>query len=378
VEFGIEPDSFKNNGFGYNSCRLRDRIHSMLAIAFLFLAPSDLPRVASAEPAPELNARFRRTRGWVGADGAYSVPVSDKNTLWLFSDTFVGSIENGKRKNVAMVNNTVGIQTGDKVEFAIRSTDEDKPMAMLVPPKGTAGWFWLQGGATAGKKLHLFLPRIESTGKGGAFGFQHVDQWLGTVANPDDAPAKWKTAFAKIPHGTSWGSAVLREGNRLYIYGYEETPGKPFAERRLLTARVRSDQIADFDAWRFFSDGQWKADAKLATPQAEKLATEFSVSWVPGLKQYALTYTENGLGDRILGRFSADPAGPWSEPVLLYRCPEMKANKKLFSYAAKAHSHLGGDRELVITYCVNAFELGPVIDDATLYWPNFVRVKFQP
>ncbi|MFO0806488.1 MAG: DUF4185 domain-containing protein [Gemmataceae bacterium] len=349
----------------------------MLALAFLLIAPSEVPRVASAEPAPEWNARFRRTQGWVGADGAYSVPVSDKKTLWLFSDTFVGSIENGKRKNVTMVNNTIGLQAGEKVEFAIRSTPDEKPMAMLVPPKGTAGWFWLQGGVRVGNKLNLFLPRIETTGKGGAFGFQHVDQWLGTVSNPDDTPAKWKTEYAKIPHGKSWGAAVLQHGGHAYIYGYVETPAKPFAERKLLTARVPPEKIADFDAWRFLSNGEWKADAKLATPQIDKLATECSVSYVPGLKRFTLVYMEHGLGDRIMGRFSADPAGPWSEPVLLYCCPEMKANKKLFSYAAKAHPHLAGDRELVLTYCVNAFELGPVINDATLYWPNFVRVKFE-
>jgi hypothetical protein len=349
----------------------------VLALAFLLIAPSELPRVASAEPDATLNARFRRTQGWVGADGAYSVPVSDTKMLWLFSDTFVGGIEDGKRKNVAMVNNTIGMQDGEKVDFAIRSGADEKPTAMLIPPKGTPGWFWLQGGIHVRDKLHLFLPRIESTGKGGAFGFQHVDQWLGTVSNPNDAPAKWKVEYAKIPHGSTWGSAVLRHGDHAYIYGYAETPAKPFAVRKLLTARVPENDVANFEAWRFLANGEWKRDAKLATPQIEKLATEFSVSWVPGLKQFALVYTEHGLGDRILGRFAPDPAGPWSKPVLLYRCPEMKANKKLFSYAAKAHPHLGGDRELVLTYCVNAFELGPVINDATLYWPNFVRVKFE-
>jgi hypothetical protein len=60
--------------------------------------------------------------------------------------------------------------------------------------------------------------------------------------------------------------------------------------------------------------------------------------------------------------------------VLLYRSPEMKQNKKLFTYAAKAHPHLSGENELVISYVVNAHDLGTVLDDATLYWPRFVRV----
>ena len=92
---------------------------------------------------------------------------------------------------------------------------------------------------------------------------------------------------------------------------------------------------------------------------------------------YALVYSENGLSPRILGRFAESPEGPWSAPVLLHTCPEMKADKKVFTYAAKAHPHLGGERELVVSYVVNSFDLAPVINDATLYWPRFVRVTLK-
>jgi hypothetical protein len=114
-----------------------------------------------------------------------------------------------------------------------------------------------------------------------------------------------------------------------------------------------------------------------AVGQIDGLATEFSVTYLPDLKRYALVYTESGLSARILGRFSVSPEGPWSGPVLLYNCPEMKQNKKVFTYAAKAHPHLAGGNGLIVSYVVNAFELGPVIDDAKLYWPRFVRVTLK-
>ena len=63
--------------------------------------------------------------------------------------------------------------------------------------------------------------------------------------------------------------------------------------------------------------------------------------------------------------------------MLLYTCPEMKKDKKNFTYAGKAHAHLAGDNELVVTYAVNSFELAPVINNAELYWPMFVRVKLK-
>lgn len=344
--------------------------------------------MVKAEPVPELDAKFRRADGWVGADGAFSVPLSDKRTVWLFSDTWVGTVRDGKRKDVAMVNNTVGVQDGNgadaKITFAVAKNKGGKPGTLFVPPDGN-GWFWLYAGYHADGKLHVFLPRIEKTGAGGAFGFRGVDVWLGTVENPADEPTAWKIGYAKVPFAEfgkermrSFGSAVLRVGDHAYIYGYDEKRGKGSPSRKLLVARTPADKLADFDSWRFLADGgEWKADAKDAAGSADGLGTEFSVSYLPGLKQYVLVYTENGLSDRILGRFAAAPEGPWSEPVLLYRCPEMKQRKGVFSYAAKAHPHLAAGNELVISYVVNAFELAPVINDAELYWPRFVRVTLK-
>lgn len=350
--------------------------------------PADpLPQVAKAEPDAALTAKFRRTQGWVGGDGAFSVVLSENRVLWLFSDTWVGHVRDGKRKEVALVNNTVGVQDGSganlKITFAIRSDDEGHPLPLLTPPD-KKGWFWLFAGHHADGKLHIFLPRMDKTGTGGAFGFKAVDLWLGTVSNPDAEPTQWKVTYAKVPFATfeekrkrSFGSAVLTVGEHAYVYGYEETPTRLFPARKLLVARVPKDKLADFDAWRFYSNGEWKTDSKNATAHAADLGTEFSVSYMPGLKRYTLVTTENGLSDRIVGRFAPSPEGPWSDPVLLYSCPEMKKDKKVFTYAGKAHPHLAGNNELVISYATNAFELAPVINNAELYWPTFVRVHLK-
>ena len=360
----------------------------MLLLAFLTLAgPPASPAVVKAEPVPELDAKFQRTDGWVGGDGAFSVQMSDRRALWLFSDTWVGSIREGKRRGVVMVNNTVGVQEGNgkdtKLTFSIARNEEGKPKALFAPEDGR-GWFWLYAGIKAGDKLHVFLPRFQKSQEPGAFGFRAVDLWLGTVGNPGETPAAWKVSYAKVPFAEltavrkrSFGSALLRVEDDIYVYGYDEKPGKPFPSRKLLIARVPSDKLTDFTAWHYLADGMWKNSATNAMGLVDGLATEFSVSYLPDLKQYALVYTENGLSDRILGRFSAAPEGPWSEPVLLYKCPEMKQNKNVFTYAAKAHPHLASGNELIVSYVANAFDLGPVIDNAELYWPRFVRVTLK-
>jgi hypothetical protein len=350
-------------------------------------AAASLPEVAKAEPAADLDRKFRRTEGWLGADGAFSVRLSDTRALWLFSDTWIGTIQGGKRKPEAMVNNTIGVQEGNganaKITYAIQKGADGKYKAIFAPPDGK-GWFWLFAGHFADGKLHVFLPRMEKTDAKGAFGFRGIDVWLGTVSNATDEPTKWKIEYAKVPFADltgetkrSFGAAVYRDEKHVYIYGQETKPGKPFASNKLLVARAPVDKLADFDAWRFYANGEWKADVKDATPQVGGLGSELSVVYVAGLKKYALVYSENGLSDRIVGRFASSPEGPWSEPVLLYTCPEMKKDKKVFTYAAKAHAHLAGENELVVSYAVNSFDLAPVMNNADLYWPTFVRVKLK-
>ncbi len=367
--------------------RLVTGITSLLVAAAY--ARADPPAVVKAEPLPAWDAKFRPADGWIGGDGAYSVAISPTRALWLFSDTWTGSVRDGKRIKAAMVNNTVGVQDGrgDKaaLTFVVRRGADGKPESLLTPSDGR-GWFWPLAAAHVGGKLYLFLAQIEKADGPPAFGFRQVGQWLGVVENPADDPTAWKMTQHKLPwveftrdHKLSFGSAALVVGEYLYVYGTEETPQKGwFPNRRMVLARVPTGKAADFKAWRFLADGGWKEDANSLRPLADGLAVEYSVSYLPGLKKYAVVYTELGMSDKIVGRFADAPEGPWSEPVLLYRCPEMKRDKTVFTYAAKAHPHLSTGNELVVSYVVNAFDLWQVLKDATLYWPKFVRVELGP
>src|SRR4051794_27497699 len=73
--------------------------------------PYALPDLKLA-PDAKMNALFEQHEGWVGADGDYSVPLGSNRTLWLFSDTWIGKIQNGKRVDATIVNNSAAIQEG--------------------------------------------------------------------------------------------------------------------------------------------------------------------------------------------------------------------------------------------------------------------------
>jgi hypothetical protein len=327
-----------------------------------------------------VDALFDCADGWIGGDGAYSVALSPKRTLWLFSDTWVGKIRDGRRTDATIVNNTVGVQegAGTRLTYSIARDRGGKPVALIVPADGR-GWFWLQAGAADRGRLSLFLNQVEKTGDKGAFGFRSIGLWLGTVANAEGPPESWRVEQVKMPNAVfskermlAWGAAVLRVGDDLYVYGTDERRGKGVLDRQMVLARVPAASVGAFAAWRYFRDGLWVEDFRNPSPLAGDMACDYSVT--PFGNRYLAVYTEGGLSPRIMGRLADRPWGPWSAPTVLYACPEMGRDKKVFSYGAKAHPALSSGQELVVSYVVNAFDFWQVAREAKLYWPRFVRV----
>src|SRR5579871_4062679 len=228
--------------------------------------------VKTAAPAPDLDALFERDDGWIGADGAYSVAFSPTRTLWLFSDTWVGKIKDGRRTDATVVNNSIGLQEGNRgrVTYSIAHSSDDKPRAMIVPTDGR-GWFWLQAGVADGNRLSIFLNQVEKTDDKSVFGFRSIGLCLGTVANADQPPESWRVEQVKMPNAVfskdrvlAWGAAVLRVGDELFVYGIDERRGKGPPDRRMVVARVPAASVGTFAAWRYFRDGAWAEDFRSA------------------------------------------------------------------------------------------------------------------
>jgi hypothetical protein len=347
----------------------------------------DLPAPAEMRASPEWDARFQLKDGWIGGDGVSSVAVSPGRTLWLFSDTWVGKVRDGRRTDATIVNNTVAVQDGHgrdaKLRFVVRRAADGKPVALITPADGH-GWFWIQAATCVGGKLFVFLVQIEREGDG-VFGFRQAAQWLGVVANPLDEPEQWKVEQKRIPYTDfsghrrlSFGAAVLRDGDHVFIYGTDERQGGPgLPDKQMVVARVEAESLGDFDAWRFYRDGQWIADFRQAGHLAGGLGNDYSVSFRVGLKRYIVVYTHMGMSDQIMARAAETPWGPWSSPIVIYRCPEVKWDKRVFCYGARAHAAESSGDEILVNYVANSFDFRHVAQDARLYWPRFVRVRWE-
>ena len=67
-----------------------------LEAAQSYEAPPVALKVLEAKPAPDIDAVFQNRLGWIGADGVHSIRLASGKRIWLFSDTWVGRVENGK------------------------------------------------------------------------------------------------------------------------------------------------------------------------------------------------------------------------------------------------------------------------------------------
>ena len=356
----------------------------MVSLSILIFAQLNVNiEVVSAKTAPEIDALFQRTDGWIGGDGAFSVSLPKGKVAWLFSDTWIGKVRDGKRTDATMVNNTIGIQKSgfSPLDYSVATDFGGKARSMIVPSDGH-GWFWLQAAGFAEGKLYQFLNQLEKSGDSVVFGFRSIGLWLGITPNANEEPSRWRTRQVKLdntifePKRTLvWGSSVLIQGKTAYVYGTDDIRRVGGLDRFLVVARAPADKIDEPSSWEYFEGKSWKKDFRISAHIADGFATEHSITRFG--RGYLAVYTANGLSSKIMARYSENPWGPWSTATLLYECSEMASIPKSFTYAAKAHASLSRGDEVVMSYVVNSTDFWDVARKASLYWPRFVRVKLK-
>jgi hypothetical protein len=362
----------------------------LLSVTLLCCAGAKPGPNVAVETLPQYDALFSNDDGWTGGDGAYSVALNQDTLAWFFGDTWIGQIKNGRHVNATLVNNSVAIQHGRRppgaeMAFYWGRADDGSPAALMRPADGR-GWFWVFDGVKTAKGLYLFLIQVERNTGDAVFDFKIIGVWLGHIENPGALPPAWRVSQSRIPWSTFsesesilWGSAVLKIDNVLYIYGTAEGPGRTDRTKHMILARVPVSQLSDYSRWRFYADGRWVSDLKKAGRLSANLPHEYSVSYLPVLKQYAVVYSQDGLSKNILARLSPQPQGPWSDPALLYQCPEAERDDSVFCYAAKAHPTLSQTPDhLIITYIANSVDFNKTANDSRLYRPRFIKVIFKP
>lgn len=397
------------------------RIKHLAAVVFVFFflnakaqkerklqQPQDLTTLKyTVEEAPEWTALLKRSSGWFGGDGIFTIPLNGKEhaqarptdkILFLFSDSMIGEIKGDSLiPGYKMIHNSVAILNGNvpdenKITFYWRKDKRGKPETIFIPNTPNTGpddYYWL-GDGFVNQELHnnlyIFGYRIKNISNA-AFGFKEVGNTLIKIPANSKPPyinqQQKDTPFyitdnkgnsgsfgAGIYVNTKSASAPAPDGY-IYIYG---VVGK---WKELLVARVLPKEFEDYSKWTYYDGENWINDIKKAKKVADWVSNELSVSPLPD-GRYALIFQIGTITKDIGLRIGKTPYGPFGPAIKIWDCSKDLVKKTYTVYNAKAHPSLSKPGELLISYNINSMEFFKDLPkDPNLYRPRFIKLKFN-
>lgn len=351
------------------------------ALLLVTSLPSLFAQTESSCPVDKTFTRMfaRDCCGVTGADGEYSVLLPDGRTVWIFGDSFLGTVNpdrSREKRTPWFVRNAVAVQEADTLRSLYNVVDGWET-SLVVPPGAPRGkqfaedslWYWPGDGFIENGKLKVFMTAFYQA-KAGDWGFAWVSANLATFSLPD-------IKLEKIDHfnypGESeihWGHAVCDGDTKFtYIYGAEDKT------KNLYCARAPKGNITA--PWEFWTGSGWSKHSKESKPTlAIQGSEQFSVFKLDG--KYVLVVQEGGfMTGEIVSYWSDNPYTGWKNRKVLChtRLPEdVASTANLFAYNSLAHPQFIKDGQLLISSCINSFVVEDVFRDASKYRPVFQRV----
>jgi hypothetical protein len=345
---------------------------------------------------------FPYQQGWLGADGAYSIPIGTGQSLWIFADTFVGpSTATSRAQANGFIHNSVAISTcsGTSCTFQYywpgMGTTNQGPV--FVAP-GT-DWFWPMDGFTYNGTLYLALMEMHAQGSG-AFGFAYSGAQLASISNYTAPPSEWKITYQTLNTGGSAVpgiSIIVNQGpngnpdpsnpqGANYAYFFTGVGSTPYlALLRIPLADLNNLARPGNSDWQYLNtSGSWEVWQGTATslpsdnaPVINPGATEMTVRYHSSTNQWIAVYPQ-GLQNQGYYSLSSSMTGGWGAQESLYTYPEMQPSNpnytpNVFCYADKEHVEFESAGRLFFTYACNSTVENDITNNMNLYHPVVVK-----
>ncbi len=157
--------------------------------------------------------------GWTGADGTYSLPLPDGTNLWMWSDSYIGTVDPTTRSAQQLSLHGPQLahdfESGHRVVDHGRLSSEDdfvfrpQEQERLVLARG-----WLSLAPSTGT-YQIKIMLTEWTGL-----FKLVGHSVATLSWPSLSIVSI-TPVTGLDTSLTWGTKILPVGNYFYIYGTE-------------------------------------------------------------------------------------------------------------------------------------------------------------
>ncbi len=304
---------------------------------------------------------------WTGGDSTASVVLPDGRVAWLFSDTFLGTVnaDGSRPANTPMVNNTLVVQDAGTNLVATRHGGTAAQPTALVIPTDPDEYYWVADGLVEGGSMKVLYNSYRRTGEGN-LDYEITGTALATFA----LPGLTLSGVVDLPLGSDigWGSALLEEGGFTYIYG---TSSGEAGTRLGHLARVPTGGLGG--AWQFWNGTTWSATESDAAVLLSGVGTAYGVQRF-GTEFVLVTQDTNLVfNPQVFAYRAPSPTGPFSDPVPLLVTPEAEPGTSVIVYDARVHPELARSGKLLVSYNVNSLNNADNFSDARLYRPRFVE-----
>jgi hypothetical protein len=364
-------------------------------------AAGGITQTTSQPVAPTAAGYFPYQQGWLGADGAYSIPIANGQSLWIFADTFVGpSTATSRTQSTGFIHNTIAISTcsGTNCTFQYYWPGMGTPNPSPVFAAPGTDWFWPMDGFVYNGTLYLALMQMHISGSG-AFGFAYSGSQLASISNYTAPPLQWKITYQELNTGGNavpGVSIVVNQGpsgnpdptnpqGANYAYFFTDVGSTPYlALLRIPLADLNTLARPANSDWQYLNpSGSWESWSGTATslpsdnePIINPAATEMTVRYHSSTNQWMAVYPQ-GLQRQAFYSLSASMTGGWGAPEPLYTYPEMQPGNanytsNVFCYADKEHVEFETAGQLFLTYACNSTVVSDITNNMNLYHPVVV------
>lgn len=320
--------------------------------------------MAQAAPAAEVAHLPVEEDGWNGGDAAYSRVLENGSRLWVFGDSLIGKLVDGKREGFAMPRNAVGVQAADgKITYHWG----DVATGIFHNPR-EGEWYWPMDFTVLKGTGYFFMRRVKQTKPNDALGFAVTGTDVLIVEDVASSPDEWEVNYYPLAKKEeSVGVALAEKDGYLYLLVNENNEKHAFHLARMATKAMEQEilTLTYYNPKR----NEWRGSEPVE-PLLAQGSPEASLTWDDAKQQWRLIYMPSGFSRDIVMRTSSDLLGEWSEPVTLYTCPEMRPEKP--DYICYAGKEIYGSDPLQVTYSVNSLKPADLNADAEIYIPRII------
>jgi hypothetical protein len=337
---------------------------------------------------------FPFKEGWMGGDGDVSVPISKTQTLFIFSDTYVGNKnqQNRSEPGLKMVSNTVAVETclpGGKadVHYYWNNMYTENPQSIFK--SFTSRYrYWVNSAFMYNNCLYVILQKVahkHGVDPDDIFGFSLPGVSLAKITNPLAPPNQWNIELFPLPDFANPYMSIrchAIQDNFIYFFVIQhENDDYQFLVRKKLDSIENTEAAFEYYAL----DKTWKTG--IMAKDMDTLIHGFranTVNYHADINKWVMVCDIKFFDNKIKIRTAPSLTGPWPEEDIVYKVPEVTPgtdsySKNNFCYLSREciQNYDPKTHTMLLTYDINNTSSTEINANPKIYTPKLITVSLR-